>query len=68
MSQQQRVRFLNDWRGHVKGETHSFHRIIAKDLVEQGIGVYANPIRPKQMKNIKGASKDKMLKDAPIAK
>lgn len=68
MSSQQRVKLSNDWRGYRKGEAIMVNKIVAHALVEQGIGIYANPKKPKQMKNIKGASKDKMLKDAPISK
>ena len=68
MSQQQRIKLLSDWRGYTKGETFTFHKQVAKELVEQGIGIYANPIRPKTMKNIKEAPKDKMLKGASISK
>ena len=48
------------------------NKVVAHALVEQGIGVYANPKKPvekpKKMKNIKGAPKDKMLKGAPVTK
>lgn len=45
------------------------NKIVAHALVEQGIGIYANPKKPnKRMKNITGAPKDKMLKAAPVTK
>lgn len=69
MSSQERVRLSNDWRGYLKGETISVNKVVSRALVEQGIGIYANPKKPKkQMKNIKGAPKDKMLKSAPVTK
>lgn len=74
MSSQERIKLSNDWRGYLNGETITVNKIVASALVEQGIGVYANPKKPKVkklkqiMKNIKGASKDKMLKDAPVSK
>ena len=69
MSSQERVRLLNDWRGYRKSEAIIVNKIVAHALVEQGIGVYANPKKPKkQMKDIKRAPKDKMLKSALISK
>lgn len=69
MSSQQRVRLSNDWRGYRKGEAIMVNKVVAHALVEQGIGVYANPKKPKkQMKNIKGAPKNRMIKNAPITK
>ena len=68
MSSQQRVRLSNDWRGYRKGEAIMVNKIVAHALVEQGIGVYANPKKPNKMKNIKGAPKDKMLKSASVSK
>jgi len=68
MSSQERVRLSNDWRGYQKGEAIMVNKIVARALVEQGIGVYDNPKKPKKMKNIKGAPKDKMLKSAPVQK
>jgi len=43
------------------------NKIVARALVEQGIGVYDNPKKPKKMKNIKGAP-NKMMKSAPVQK
>ena len=68
MSSQERVRLSNDWRGYRKGETITVNKVVARALVEQGIGIYANPKKPKQMKNIKEAPKDKMLKSASVSK
>jgi len=69
MSSQERVRLSNDWRGYQKGETITVNKIVARALVEQGIGVYDNPKKPKkQMKNIKGAPKNRMVKSAPVTK
>jgi hypothetical protein len=69
MSSQERVRLSNDWRGYQKGEAIMVNKIVAHALVEQGIGVYANPKKPKkQMKNIKEAPRDKMLKSASVSK
>ena len=73
MSSQERIKLSNDWRGYQKGETIMVNKVVAHALVEQGIGVYANPKKPvekklKQMKDIKGAPKDKMLKSAPVTK
>jgi len=74
MSSQERVRLSNDWRGYQKGEIIMVNKIVANALVEQGIGVYANPKKPvekelkKMNKDIKGAPKDKMLKSAPVTK
>jgi len=74
MSSQERIRLSNDWREYRNGETITVNKIVAHALVEQGIGVYDKPKKPKVkkleklMKNIKGASKDKMLKGAPVAK
>jgi len=73
MSSQQRIRLSNDWRGYRKGEAIMVNKVVANALVEQGIGVYANPRKPvkgksKGMKEIKGAPKDKMLKSAPVTK
>lgn len=72
MSSQERVKLLNDWRGYRKGEAIVVNKVVAHALVEQGIGVYANPKKPveklKQMKNVKGPPKDKMLKGAPLTK
>lgn len=67
MSSQQRVRLSNDWRGYRKGEAIMVNKIVAHALVEQGIGVYANPKKSNKMKNIKGAP-NKMVKSAPISK
>lgn len=73
MSSQERIKLSNDWRGYQKGETIMVNKVVAHALVEQGIGVYANPKKPvekelKQMKDIKGAPKDKMVKGAPVTK
>lgn len=69
MSSQERVRLSNDWRGYRNGETITVNKIVAAALVEQGIGVYANPKKlKKRMKNIKGAPKDKMIKGASVSK
>ena len=73
MSSQERVKLSNDWRIYQKGETIMVNKVVANALVEQGIGVYANPKKPvekelKKMKDIKGAPKDKMLKSAPVTK
>jgi len=73
MSSQERVRLSNDWRGYRASEIIMVNKIVANALVEQGIGVYANPKKPvekepKKMKDIKGAPKDKMLKGAPVTK
>jgi len=74
MSSQERVKLLNDWRGYQKGEAIMVNKVVANALVEQGIGIYANPKKPvekelkKMNKDIKGAPKDKMLKSAPITK
>ena len=73
MSSQERVKLSNDWRGYRASEIIMVNKIVANALVEQGIGVYANPKKPvegksKGMKEIKGAPKDKMLKSAPVTK
>lgn len=74
MSSQERVRLSNDWRGYRKGKTIMVNKVVAHALVEQGMGVYANPKKPvekepkKMNKDIKGAPKDKMLKSAPVTK
>ena len=73
MSSQERIRLSSDWRGYKKGEKIMVNKIVANALVEQCIGVYANPKKPvekepKKMKDIKGAPKDKMLKGAPKTK
>ena len=67
MSSQERVRLVSDWRGYRSGETILVNKIVASALVEQGIGIYANP-KPQKMKNIKGAPKDKMVKGASVSK
>lgn len=67
MSSQERVRLSNDWRGYQKGETITVNKVVARALTEQGIGIYANPKKPKQMKNVKGAP-NKMVKSAPVTK
>ena len=67
MSSQERVRLSSDWRGYRNGETITVNKIVAHALVEQGIGIYANPKKSKkQMKNIKEAPKDRMLKSASV--
>ncbi len=72
MSSQERIRLSNDWRGYRASEIIMVNKIVAHALVEQGIGVYVNPKKPidkpKQMKDIKRAPKDKMLKGAPVTK
>ena len=73
MSSQERVKLSNDWRGYRKGESIMVNKVVASALVEQGIGVYANPKKPvekelKKMKEVTGAPKDKMLKSAPVTK
>jgi len=74
MSSQERIRLSNDWRGYRASEIITVNKIVANALVEQGIGVYANPKKPveeelkKMNKDIKGAPKDKMLKGAPVTK
>ena len=68
MSSQERVKLFNDWRGYSKGETITVNKIVAKALVDQSLGTYANPKRPNRMKNIKEAPKDKMLKGASVSK
>jgi len=73
MSSQERIRLSNDWRGYRASEIIMVNKVVANALVEQGIGVYANPKKPvekelKKMKDIKGAPKDKMLKGAPVTK
>ena len=68
MSSQQRIRLSNDWRGYRNGETITVNKIVASALVEQGIGVYANPKKPEsKMKNIRGAP-NKMMSSAPVTK
>ncbi len=74
MSSQERIRLSNDWREYRNGETITINKIVAHALVEQGIGVYDNPRKPKVkklkqiMKNIKGAPKNKMVASAPVVK
>jgi len=74
MSSQERIRLSSDWRGYKKNETIMVNKVVANALVEQCIGVYANPKKPvekelkKMNKDIKGAPKDKMLKSAPVTK
>ncbi len=74
MSSQERVRLSNDWRGYRKGAVIMVNKVVAHALVEQGMGVYANPKKlveeelKKMNKEIKGAPKDKMLKGAPKTK
>jgi len=74
MSSQERIKLFSDWRGYSKGETITVNKVVAHALVEQSIGNYANPKKPKVkklekiMKNVKGAPKDKMLKSAPVTK
>lgn len=74
MSSQERIRLVNDWRGYQNGETITVNKIVAHALVEKGIGVYANPKKPriqklkKIMKDVKEAPKDKMLKSASVSK
>ena len=74
MSSQERVRLSNDWRGYRKGEAIMVNKIVANALVGQGMAVYANPKKPveeklkKRNKGIKGETKDKMLKSAPVTK
>ena len=73
MSSQERVKLFSDWRGYTKGETITVNKVVAHALVEQNIGSYVNPKKPvekksENMKNLKGAAKDKMVKAAPISK
>ena len=69
MSSQQRVKLYNDWRGYSKGEVITVNKIVAHALVERSMGEYANPKKPKkQMKNIKGAPKNRMMKSASVSK
>jgi len=73
MSSQERIRLSSNWRGYRKGEAIMVNKVVANALVEQCIGVYANPKKPvekepKKMKDIKEAPKDKMLKSAPVTK
>ncbi len=48
MSSQERVRLTSDWRGYRNSETITVNKIVAAALVEKGIGVYANPKKPKK--------------------
>lgn len=74
MSSQERIKLSNDWRGYIKGETITVNKIVARALVDQCIGVYDNPKKPKItklkkiMKNVKEAPRDKMLKSASVSK
>ena len=67
MSSKDRIRLTSDWRGYLNGETITVNKVVAVALIQQGIGIYANP-KPNKMKNVKGAPKDKMLKGASISK
>ena len=75
MSSQERVKLFSDWRGYNKGETITVNKVVAYALVEQNIGGYVKPKKPveekpKEMKNknLKGAPKNRMIKDAPVSK
>lgn len=68
MSSKERIRLTSDWRGYQKSEVITVNKIVAAAIVEQSIGVYANPKKPKRMKNIKEALKDKMVKSASVSK
>ena len=69
MSDSRRVKLFQDWRGYHKGETINVTKVTAQALIDQNMAEYAYFKKSeKEMKDIKNAPRDKMLRGAPITK
>ena len=59
------VKLFVDWRGYQRGEVIEVADNTGKALIRENIADYYEKEKPIKAKQIKKASQDKMLRDAP---